>query len=216
MLFDLLALAGLSIMAAPWGVAIFGLERAKRQWDPLQKHIAAAEFSPSHVRVGLLSGATISSPGPFVGMAGFEHSFVDAFVRRTGRSAEYFYFADTAAARTALSQGKIDIAPFGFTSELSDHLSVTSVKYAENPWIIVYSSGEPKPKSTLQLAGKTIAVQARVFDSRAFAAMRSQFPDVTFTRFSGKSDDALMQAVNEGEITLALVEDNLYEATQHV
>ncbi len=212
----MIALIGVALMAAPWGAAVFALERAKRQWDPLQKHVAPAEFSPSHLRVGLLSGPTISSAGPFVGMAGFEHSFVDAFVRRTGRSAEYFYFADTAAARSALSQGKIDIAPFGFTSEKNDHLSLTSVNYAENPWIIIYSSGQTKPKSTEQLAGKIVAVQSRIFDSRAFAGLIAQFPNVAFTRFAGKSDDALMQAVNEGEIPLALVEGNLFEATQHV
>jgi membrane-bound lytic murein transglycosylase F len=205
-----------SLMVAPWGVAMYGLELAKRQWDPLQKHIAHADFSPSHLRVGLLNGPTVSSPGPFVGMSGFEHSFVDAFVRRTGRSVEYVFFPDSAAAHSALAQGKIDIAPFGFTGEQADHLSVTSVNYAENPWIIIYSSGEAKPKSAEQLAGKTVHVQARVFDSRAFAKLRSQWPNVTFTRYLSGNDNALMHAVDVGTVTLALVESNLLEATQHV
>jgi membrane-bound lytic murein transglycosylase F len=212
-----LALGGLIVFGAPWFAAHRWIEIATGRWDPLQQHIAAAtDFSPSHVRVGLVNEPTISSPGPFVGMSGFEHSFVDAFVRRTGRSVDYVHFPDARAAHSALSQGKIDIAPMGFTSEPTDHLSVTSVNYAENPWIVIYASGESKPKLATDLAGKTIAVQARIFDSRAFAALRTRLPEVKFARYHGKNDEALMAEIDNAEIPLALVESNLFEATQHL
>jgi membrane-bound lytic murein transglycosylase F len=186
-------------------------------WKPLALYLSAHhDRVHTALRVGVVRSATISQPGLFASTRGFEHSLAERFATFAGRTLEIVPYANSRGVRAALLTGEIDIAAVGYASDADAQLAAVAVKPTENPWIIAYAPGQPKPKGDVDLRGETVHVLPRIAASAMFAEIKARFESTRFVVFPADDEEALLAEVDRAVIRLALVDANALEAMQHV
>jgi membrane-bound lytic murein transglycosylase F len=210
------ALLGIAMIAVPWWLAMPWANYTPPVWQNLQAFVPVRDTVTRPLRVGMVASPTIASTEIFAQVRGLERGLVEQFARQSAREVSFTTFNTPAAARAALIDGKIDLAPLAYTSDDFDKLRVTSVNYIENPWIFAYAPLVRPPTKWQFVDKQTVSVLPRIYDSPQFAVIADANLAVRFQRFEGHDEEELMAAIDTGKVSHALIDANLYDALQHI
>ncbi len=210
------SLLGIAMIAVPWWLAMPWANYSPQRWESLQSFVPPREIAPRTLRVGMLASPTIASTEIFAQVRGLERGLVEQFAGQNAREVSFSTFSTPAAVRAALVDGKIDLAPLGYTSDDFDKLQLTSVNYIENPWIFAYAPLIRPPTKWQYIEQQTVFVLPRIYDSPQFAVIADANLLVKFQRFEGNDEEELMAAIDTGNVSHALIDANLYDALQHI
>ncbi|MEN9559560.1 MAG: rane-bound lytic murein transglycosylase MltF, partial [Pseudomonadota bacterium] len=97
----------------------------------------------------------------------------------------------------------------------SDVLS-TQAKYHKNDWLLVHRAEANAVKSWAELANKKVLVMPRIELHPAYQQLLQTHRKVLFHTTSESDEEAVIAALSLGEFDYALVDENLFQLTQHI
>jgi membrane-bound lytic murein transglycosylase F len=203
------ALCLLAGMSLPWwGVG----------W--VQKQSAAAELHfrklANVLTVGVLQSPSIYQLNHEDKPVGLEFELTEAFAQSQNKVAKYIVFADLPSLSAALLKNEIDLAPIGFQkASLTPHLLSTREPYLKNNWSLVFASGQLAAKDWLAVGSANVWVIPRIWFTDRFSELRASLPLVNFA-LAVEQEEGLIASLSAGEYRYALVDDHLFELTQHI
>ncbi|MEN9560531.1 MAG: hypothetical protein RLZZ502_1742, partial [Pseudomonadota bacterium] len=171
-------------------------------------------------RVGVIDSPSIYQLDDNDRAHGFEYDLIKRFARHQNKALRVMSYPSPQAVIQALKHKELDFAPIGYQlppSPLdgSDVLS-TQAKYHKNDWLLVHRAEANAVKSWAELANKKVLVMPRIELHPAYQQLLQNHRQVLFHTTSESDEEAIIAALSLGEFDYALVDENLFQLTQHI
>jgi len=179
--------------------------------------------SPSSNRVltsGELRVVTLNSPTSYYlgahGAEGLEFQLAHAFARELGVTLYMYPVASPQAMQAELASGRADIAAAQITADASWRMVGEAADvYAQNPQLVVYRVGRPRPRDTLQIESARLSVRAASAQEHLLERLKHTVaPALTWIETAAPADP--VEDVENGEADYAVVDAREFSFSRHI
>ncbi len=169
---------------------------------------------------GRLIVATRNSPTTYYlgpeGPLGPEYDLVEGFAESIGVEVQVYAVDSIREMLDDVASGQAHVAAAGLTAtdSRSSRISFGPV-YRSVTEMLIYRSGERRPRSIEDLYGRRIAVASGSSHAETLALLRRQHPDLTWLEHPTADQEELLERVSNGELDFTITDSSAFRVSRY-
>ena len=169
---------------------------------------------------GRLVVVTRNSPTTYYlgpeGPLGPEYDLVEGFAESLGVKVQIYAVDSIREMLDDVASGQAHVAAAGLTAtdSRSSQISFGPV-YRSVTEMLIYRSGERRPRSIEDLYGRRIAVASGSSHAETLALLRRQHPDLTWLEHPTADQEELLERVSNGELDFTITDSSAFRVSRY-